>query len=100
MIVKEPFRNGEERDLVFSDAADNREALRSNGKLTMPVLAIGGAISTSGSLMEEMMKEVVNTVTGLRVPGTGHWVIEENPVAVATALLEFLRSPATPRRAA
>jgi pimeloyl-ACP methyl ester carboxylesterase len=71
------------------DAADNREALRSNGKLAMPVLAVGGAISTTGALMEEMMREVAQSVTSLRVPGTGHWVIEENPAAVATALLEF-----------
>jgi pimeloyl-ACP methyl ester carboxylesterase len=72
------------------DDADNREALRANGKLTMPVLAVGGAISTTGSLMEEMMQEVARSVTGLRVPGTGHWVVEENPVAFTTALLEFL----------
>jgi pimeloyl-ACP methyl ester carboxylesterase len=36
------------------------------------------------------MQEVARSVTGLRVPGTGHWVVEENPVAFTTALLEFL----------
>jgi hypothetical protein len=30
------------------DAEDNRDALRRNGKLTMPVLAVGCAMSTSG----------------------------------------------------
>lgn len=38
------------------DATDNREALRSKGKLTMPVLAIGGAISTSGSLTKAVTR--------------------------------------------
>jgi pimeloyl-ACP methyl ester carboxylesterase len=28
-------------------------------------------------------------VTGVRVPGTAHWVPEENPQAFASALLEF-----------
>jgi pimeloyl-ACP methyl ester carboxylesterase len=72
------------------DAEDNREALRRQGKLTMPVLAVGGAISTSGPLMQEMLEEVAEQVTGFRVPRTGHWVPEENPQALTTALLEFL----------
>lgn len=46
------------------DAEDNREALRRNGKLAIPVLAIGGAISTSGAVVEEMMREVADDATG------------------------------------
>jgi pimeloyl-ACP methyl ester carboxylesterase len=79
------------------DAADNREAVRRNGKLNMPVLAVGGAISTSGPLMEEMMREVAETVTGLRVPGTAHWIVEENPEEFTTALLEFLGPDSAPQ---
>jgi pimeloyl-ACP methyl ester carboxylesterase len=71
------------------DAADNREALARNGKLTIPVLAMGGAISTSGSLMEEMAREVADDVIGLQVPGTAHWVAEENPQRFVEAVLEF-----------
>ena len=55
------------------DASDNREVLARNGKLNVPVLAVGGAISTSGPLVEEMMREVANDVTGVRVPRTAHW---------------------------
>jgi len=73
------------------DAADNREALTSNGKLSIPVLAVGGAISTTGSLMEEMMREVADNVTGIRIAGTAHWVAEENPSAFMTGVLEFLQ---------
>ena len=71
------------------DAEDNRAALRRNGKLTIPVLAMGGATSTSGPLVEEMMREVAENVAGLRVPGTAHWIAEENPQAFISAVLEF-----------
>jgi len=73
------------------DAADNRAALARDGKLTIPVLAVGGEISTSGALMDEMMREVAEDVTFVRVPRTAHWVPEERPEALAEAMLEFLR---------
>jgi pimeloyl-ACP methyl ester carboxylesterase len=72
------------------DAADNREALSRNGKLSVPVLAVGGDTSTSGPLVEEMMHEVAEHVTAVRVARTGHWIAEENPEAFAGALLDFL----------
>jgi pimeloyl-ACP methyl ester carboxylesterase len=76
------------------DAEDNRMALERNGKLAVPVLAVGGATSTSGPLVEEMMREVAEDVTGLRVPGTGHWIAEENSSAFVDAVLEFVGSTA------
>jgi pimeloyl-ACP methyl ester carboxylesterase len=72
------------------DADDNRAALKRNGKLTIPVLAVGGATSTSGPVVEEMMHEVAEDVTGLRIAGAAHWIAEENPAAFAAGLLEFL----------
>jgi pimeloyl-ACP methyl ester carboxylesterase len=72
------------------DAADNREALARSGKLAVPVLAVGGETSTTGPLVEEMMREVADTVVGLRVPRTAHWIPEENPDMLTRALLEFL----------
>jgi pimeloyl-ACP methyl ester carboxylesterase len=77
------------------DAEDNRDALARNGKLTVPVLAVGGATSTSGPLVEEMMREVAETVTAVRVPRSAHWIAEENPTALTAALLEFLGPPVT-----
>jgi pimeloyl-ACP methyl ester carboxylesterase len=71
------------------DAEDNRAALARNGKLTVPVLAMGGEISTSGALVEEMMREVAEDVTGVRVPRTAHWVPEENPEAFVRAVVDF-----------
>jgi pimeloyl-ACP methyl ester carboxylesterase len=70
------------------DAHDNRAALERNGKLTIPVLAVGGEISTSGPLVEEMMREVAEDVTGVIVPRTAHWIPEENPDALVRALIE------------
>jgi pimeloyl-ACP methyl ester carboxylesterase len=72
------------------DAADNREALERNGPLTVPVLAVGGMTSTTGELMEAMMREVAEDVRGVRIPRTAHWIPEENPQALAAALLDFL----------
>jgi pimeloyl-ACP methyl ester carboxylesterase len=60
------------------DGQDNREALERDGKLTVPVLAVGGMTSTSGELMEEMMREVADDVTAVRIPRTAHWVAEES----------------------
>jgi pimeloyl-ACP methyl ester carboxylesterase len=44
------------------DADDNRQILQRNGKLTIPVLEIGGEISNSGPLLEEMMREVADNI--------------------------------------
>ena len=73
------------------DADDNRAALERTDKLTAPVLAVGGEISTSGALIEEMMREVAADVHGVRIPGTGHWVPEEKPEAFVDAVLDFVR---------
>lgn len=74
------------------DAEDNRTALRENGKLTIPVMAVWGTISNSGPLLEEMMREVANNVTGFHVPRTAHWIPEENPAEFTARLLKFLRT--------
>ena len=73
------------------DVEDNRNALKRNGKLTVPVLAVCGTISNSGPLVEEMMNEVAETVTGLRVPRSAHWIADENPLAFTEGLLKFLQ---------
>lgn len=74
------------------DAEDNREALKRNGKLTMPVLAVYATVSNSGPLVEEMMKDVAENVVGFRVPDSAHWIAEENPTAFTHELLRFLKS--------
>jgi pimeloyl-ACP methyl ester carboxylesterase len=71
------------------DAEDNRAAIERNGRLTIPVLAVGGMISTTGPLMEQMAREVAEDVTGVRISGTAHWIPEENPGELLDALLPF-----------
>ncbi|HZO69666.1 MAG TPA: alpha/beta hydrolase [Kribbellaceae bacterium] len=70
------------------DVRDNRELMKN--RLTMPVLAVGGAHSTSGPLIEEMMREVADDVTGVVIPETAHWIPEENPDALLESLTTFL----------
>ena len=72
------------------DIEDNRQGLAELGKLTMPVLAVGGQASTTGPLMADMMREVADDVTELRVPNAAHWIAEENPTALAEGLIAFL----------
>ena len=72
------------------DVRDNRESLQKKGRLSIPVLAVGGEISTSGALMEDMMREVAENVRAVRIPKTAHWVVEENPDVFLTELQKFL----------
>jgi pimeloyl-ACP methyl ester carboxylesterase len=57
-------------------------------RLTMPVLAIGGAES-SGAGVEATMKLVADDVQGL-VVDSGHWVAEQAPEQLVAALTPFL----------
>ena len=57
----------------------------------MPVLAVYGSLSNTGPGVEEMMHEVANDVTGVRIPDTAHWIAEENPGFFAAVSVEFLR---------
>lgn len=72
------------------DIEDNRQWLAERGKLTVPVLAVGGEASTTGPLMAEMMREVADQVAELRVPKAAHWIAEENPQALSDGLIGFL----------
>jgi pimeloyl-ACP methyl ester carboxylesterase len=72
------------------DIDDNHQWLTAHGKLTIPVLAVGGQASTTGPLMAEMMREVADDVTELRVPNAAHWIAEENPRALVDGLVAFL----------
>ena len=70
------------------DATDNK-ALLSAGKLTMPILAVGAEKSFGGGQAQDM-GFVATNVTAAIVPGSGHWVMEENPSATTKVVLDFL----------
>jgi pimeloyl-ACP methyl ester carboxylesterase len=73
------------------DAIDNRAWLAGKGKLAMPVLALGGEKSF-GDQMAVVMRAGASNVTGGIVPGSGHWIMEENPTATVKLVRDFLDS--------
>jgi pimeloyl-ACP methyl ester carboxylesterase/quercetin dioxygenase-like cupin family protein len=73
------------------DAIDNR-ALLANGKLSMPVLAVGGEKSF-GTMMATVMRFAASDVTEAVVADSGHWIMEENPKATTAIVRAFLDSP-------
>lgn len=72
------------------DAIDNK-AFLAQGKLTIPVLAVGGEKSF-GPTMAVVMRAAADNVTEGIVPGSGHWIMEENPQATVKLVTEFLGS--------
>jgi pimeloyl-ACP methyl ester carboxylesterase len=72
---------------IPKDAEDNLKAIST--KLTMPVLAIGGAKSF-GANEAAVMRNAATNVTELVIPDAGHWLMEEQPAATISAVREFL----------
>ena len=69
------------------DAQDNLVSMTT--KLTMPVLAIGGAKSFGAKEAVVMRNAAVN-VTEVVIPDSGHWLMEEQPAATIAAIRAFL----------
>lgn len=74
------------------DAIDNQAFLAANGKLTMPILALGGEKSF-GPMMATVMRAAATNVTEGVVPASGHWIMEENPKATTALVRGFLDKP-------
>ena len=82
------------------DIADN-EAFLSRGKLPMPVLAMGGAVSYPhgrgrGSAPEQSLRRVADDVRGIVVADCGHFVPEEAPAVLLDHLLAFFAEEKPP----
>ena len=78
---------------MAQDMADNRESI-AQGKLAMPVLAMGGAVSYPhgrgrGPECGESLKRVADNVRALTVPDCGHFIPEEQPELLLRELLAF-----------
>jgi pimeloyl-ACP methyl ester carboxylesterase len=63
--------------------------LRAKGKLTMPVLALGGEKSY-GAHMKAELDDVAGNVQSGVIPDAGHWIMEENPQGTSKLVLGFL----------
>jgi pimeloyl-ACP methyl ester carboxylesterase len=70
------------------DAIDNQELL-AKGKLTFPVLAIGGDHSYGARLATEIGFAASN-VRGAVRNNSGHWIMEEQPQQAVAVIVSFL----------
>jgi pimeloyl-ACP methyl ester carboxylesterase len=75
------------------DASDNQKFL-AEGKLAMPVLAIGGEKSFGESFADELAF-AASDVRRLSIRNSGHWLMEEQPVATMEAIMDFIEDSAT-----
>jgi pimeloyl-ACP methyl ester carboxylesterase len=72
---------------IPTTAAQNQQ--RKERRLTMPILAIGGAES-SGDMVGATMQLVADNVQTMVLTGAGHWVAEQAPEELLAALTTFL----------
>lgn len=70
------------------DAEDNRD--HATVKLSMPVLAIGGANSRLNKYVIDQLRAGTTRLTGDLAPESGHWIPEEQPTWLATRLSQFI----------
>jgi pimeloyl-ACP methyl ester carboxylesterase len=71
------------------DGVDNQALLAAGGKLTMPVLALGGEKSYGAGMATEIAVVAIHVEGGV-IPASGHWVMEENPDATTRMVVDFL----------
>ena len=74
---------------AFDRDAEDNQAFLARGKLAMPVLAVGGEKSF-GKTMAEIMRFAASDVREGAIPDSGHWIMEENPVATIELVRGFL----------
>lgn len=74
---------------AFEQDAKDNQAFLAQGKLTMPILAIGGAKSF-GPTMAVVMRATATDVTERVIPDAGHWLMEEQPQATIAAVRSFV----------
>jgi pimeloyl-ACP methyl ester carboxylesterase len=72
------------------DSIDNQELL-AKGKLTIPVLAIGGDHSYGARLATEIGFAAENVRSAV-ITNAGHWIMEEQPEQAITLILSFLQA--------
>jgi pimeloyl-ACP methyl ester carboxylesterase len=84
------IRAGFAQFAAFGQDALDSKAYLAKGKLTMPVLAVGGE-AAFGTMMATVMRFSATDVHEAIVPDSGHWIMEENPAATIKLVTDFLR---------
>ncbi|MET4627656.1 pimeloyl-ACP methyl ester carboxylesterase [Bradyrhizobium sp. I1.8.5] len=71
------------------DGEDNKALFAKTGKLSMPVLAIGGDHSFGASMSSELA-DVASNVNGAVIANSGHWIMEEQPQQAIGIIVPFI----------
>jgi pimeloyl-ACP methyl ester carboxylesterase len=74
---------------AFTQDAEDNKAFAAQGKLPMPVLAVG-ADHSFGANQAAVLRFVASNVTETVLPDSGHWVMEEQPAATTAIITGFL----------
>ena len=83
------MHSGFEQFKAFDQDAIDNKAFLAKGMLPMPVLAVGGEKSF-GPMMAVVMRAAANNVQEVVIPHSGHWLMEENPTATVSTIVDFL----------
>lgn len=83
------MRAGFEQFAAFEQDARDNQAFVAAGRLTMPVLAVGGALSF-GPTMAVVMRAGAVDVEEAVIADAGHWLMEEQPTATIVVVRTFL----------
>jgi pimeloyl-ACP methyl ester carboxylesterase len=84
------MHNAFEQFAAFSQDAIDNKAFLAKGKLSMPVLAIGADHSFNTGMATELGFAASN-VTGKVIANSGHWLMEEQPAATVSAIVDYLK---------
>jgi pimeloyl-ACP methyl ester carboxylesterase len=84
------MHSGFEQFHAFDQDVIDNKAFLAKGPLLMPVLAIGGEKSF-GPMMATVARAAATNVRGEVVPGSGHWLMEEQPQATVAIIMAFLK---------
>ena len=76
---------------AFDQDEIDDQALAAKGKLTMPVLAVGGEKSF-GTMMQTAAQSFAVNVQGVVIPNAGHWLMEEQPALTVRTIHAFIEA--------
>lgn len=77
----------------FASVFEDQELFRAWAaavKLAIPALGIGGT-AAAGAYPQMALQGLASDVRGLVIPDCGHWIVDEQPEALSSALAEFAR---------
>ncbi len=83
------MHSGFEQFKAFDQDALDNKAFLAKGMLPMPVLAVGGEASF-GPMTAVVMRAAAGNVQEVVIPHSGHWLMEENPTATVSTIVDFL----------